>query len=183
MALATPTLTADDLIRLPDDGSRYELVRGELHKMPPAGFEHGSLAVRFTWRLAQFVEKHDLGIVTAAETGFLLSTDPDTVLAPDAAFVRKDRLPQEKTIKGYWPGAPDLAVEVVSPNDTHSEVEAKAMEWLKVGCRAVVTLNPRNRTVTVYRSLEDIVILSEESALDISDVVPDWTVPVRELLG
>jgi Uma2 family endonuclease len=153
MSVTMARVTAEDLARLPEDGSRYELVRGELRKMPPAGEEHGGVAMRIGWRLGQYVEENGLGKVYAAETGFLLETDPDTVRAPDVAFVRLERLREFGSVTGFLPGAPELAVEVVSPGDTHSEVEEKSIGWLRAGCLLVLTLNPRNRTVTAYRSL------------------------------
>jgi len=176
-------MTADDLFSMPDDGFRYELVKGELRKMAPAGHEHGRVAIRFTWRLAQQVETNNLGAVYAAETGFLISTNPDTVRAPDVAFVSQKRLAQVKRAEGYWPGAPDLAVEVVSPGDTYIEVEEKAIEWLEAGTLMVLALNPRKRTVTVFRSLNDIVILNEASSLDLDEVVPGFKVAIKDIFN
>lgn len=183
MSATTQLTTADELLAMPDDGFRYELVYGELKKMSSAGFDHGCVASQFHWRLAQHVEANGLGVACIAETGFLLSTEPDTVLAPDSAFVRSDRLAQAKQSRGYWPGAPDLAVEVVSPSDTHSEVEEKAIAWLEAGTSMVLTINPRKRTVTVYRSLSDIVIFNADAILDIGDVVPGFAVPIKDLFG
>lgn len=176
-------VTAEDLLRMPDDGLRYELVRGELKKMVPAGSEHGRIAVRFTWRLAQHVEANDLGAVYAAETGFFLSTDPDTVRAPDVAFVSQQRLKGVGEVKGYWSGAPDMAVEVISPNDHYAEVEEKVSDWLDAGTRMVVVVNPRQHTVTVYRSLSDIRVMNEDEVLDGGDVVPGWEVRVKDLFA
>jgi Uma2 family endonuclease len=93
-------MTAEELLSFSDDGYRYELVKGELRKMPPAGFEHGVRGVGLTWRLAQYVETNRLGRVTAAETGFKIATDPDTVRAPDIGFVRADRIPDGELPKG-----------------------------------------------------------------------------------
>lgn len=183
MTVSAPLMTAGELARLPEDGYRYELVKGELRKMPPAGEEHGGVAMRIGWRLAKHVEENGLGKVYAAETGFLLATNPDTVRAPDAAFVRQERLEESGSVAGFRVGAPDLAVEVVSPGDTHSEVEEKAMEWLRAGSRLVLTLNPRNRTVTAYRSFHEIVLLTEEETLDLGEVVPGWAYPVRDLFS
>lgn len=181
MSTAERLITADDLLKLPDDGCRYELVRGELKQMAPAGHEHGRVAVRFTWRLAQHVEANQLGAVYAAETGFLLAKDPDTVRAPDVAFVNRQRLAETGTVEGYWPGSPDLAVEVVSPRDTYSEVEDKATEWLAAGTTIVLVLNPRKRTVTVYRSLNDITILNETATLNLDEIVPGFQVAVVDI--
>jgi len=86
-------------------------------------------------------------------------------------------------VTGYWPGAPDLAIEVISPNDLYTEVEDKAAMWLAHGTRMVVVLNPRQRSVTVYRSLTEVRRLTIEDTLDGEDVVPGWRVPVRELFA
>lgn len=177
------TLTVEDLEQLPDDGFRYELVRGELRKMVPSGYAHGKIVARLTWRLAQYVESHNLGVVAAAETGFLLSADPATVRAPDMAFISRPRLEAAGAVEGYWPGAPDLVVEVISPGDTYAEVEEKVVDWLEAGTRMVVVVNPRQYLVTVYRSLTDIIVLRQNDALDGSDVVPGWTMKIAELFS
>jgi Uma2 family endonuclease len=183
MIASTEIMTADDLLRMSRGKVRYELIEGVLRVMEPAGAKHGIIAVRFTWRLAQHVEQQGLGEVFAAETGFLLARDPDTVRAPDIAFVRRERLEEVGEIEGYWPGAPDLAVEVISPGDTCAEVEAEAIMWLEAGTSMVLALNPRNRTVTVYRSFTAITILSEDDILDIGDIVDGFSVAVRELFA
>jgi len=119
MTVDTRFFTADELLRLPDDGYRYELVRGELRKMSPAGSRHGVVAAAIIGSLAPFVREHSLGKVFTSETGFLIQRDPDTVRAPDCAFVQTERFIDTP---GYFPGAPDLAVEVISPGDSYSEV-------------------------------------------------------------
>ena len=174
-------VTAQDLLQKPDDGFRYELVRGELKRMVPAGHQHGRIVVNLTTPLDQHVRAHDLGVVYAAETGFKLASDPDTVRAPDVAFVRRERLAEVGEAEGYWPGAPDLAAEVISPGDTYTEVEEKVLEWLEAGTRMVIVVNPRKRAVTVYRSMTEIVILTEGDGIDGGDVVPGWVVPVANL--
>jgi len=183
MTIQTGPVTAEELLRKPDDGFRYELVRGELRKMPPAGSEHGYIAMRLGSRLGRHVEANDLGRVYAAETGFKLTSDPDTVRAPDAAFIGRERVEEAGRVEGYWPGAPDLAVEVVSPGDTHTEVVEKALAWLGAGSRMVLVVDPGQRTATVYRSLDDIRILTEGDAIDGADVVPGWRLPVAELFA
>ena len=181
MVVQSQLITAEDLLRMPDDGFRYELVRGELRKMTPAGHQHGRIAINVTLPLAQHVRAHNLGTVYAAETGFRLAADPDTVRAPDVAFIRRDRVEAVGDVQGYWPGAPDLAVEVISPSDTYTEVEEKLFDWLDAGARLVIAVNPRQHTVTVYRSRADIVQLTEDDTLDGGDVVPGWSLPVREV--
>jgi Uma2 family endonuclease len=158
MATHVHQVTADELLRIADDGFRYELVRGELRKMAPAGNVHGKVAMRKAWRLAQYVEANELGVVFAAETGFRLASDPDTVRAPDVAFVSRARVEQVGPTEGYWPGAPDMAVEVISPSDTYTEVDEKVAEWLEAGTRMVVVINPRNRTMKVHEGATDIVV-------------------------
>ena len=123
MGVRIQTVTAEDLLKMQDPGLRHELVKGELRTMSPAGHKHGKVTVKFTWRLAQYVEANNLGVVCAAETGFLLSSNPDTVRAPDVAFISRKRAEAIGDVDGYWPGAPDLAVEVVPPHDTYAEVE------------------------------------------------------------
>ncbi len=168
---------------MPEDGSRYEVVRGELRKMPPAGSEHGYIALRIASRLERYVEANGLGRVYTAETGFKLASDPDTVRAPDAAFVSRVRVEGVGHVTGYWPGAPDLAVEVVSHGDTHAKVVEKALAWLEAGCRMVLVADPERRTVTSYRSLDDIHILTEGGAIAGADVVPGWELPVAEIFS
>jgi Uma2 family endonuclease len=177
---ATQLVTALELQALPR-GNRYALVKGELRTMPPAGGEHGGIAMHVGASLYQAVTTQNLGRVYAAETGFLLATNPDTVLAPDAAFVRSERLAQIADTAGFIAGAPDLAVEVISPSDTYTEVEEKVALWLQHGTRMVVTINPRRRSVTVYRPDRPVLFLSEQDELSGDDVVPGWSVPIRDL--
>lgn len=168
---------------MPDDGVRHELVRGQLITMPPAGNIHGDRTMRLGWRLAQHVESNDLGIVYAAETGFKLATDPDTVRGVDIAFVSKIRLAEAGDVEGYWPGAPDLAIAVISPSDTYTEVEEKVAEYLQAGAKAVWVVNPRRRTITVYRSLGEITILTGQDMLEGGDVIPGFRCPVSDVFG
>ena len=168
---------------MPDDGFRYELVRGALRKMPPAGSEHGYVALNIGRSLSAYVRDNGLGRAYAAETGFKLASDPDTVRAPDAAFVNRERVEKAGRVAGYWPSAPDLAVEVVSPGDTHAQVVEKALAWLEAGCRMVLVTDPEQRTVTVYRSLDDIRILTEGDTIDGADVVPGWKLPLAEIFA
>lgn len=149
--------------------------------MSPASQKHGRLGMRVSGPLDRYVEEHRLGAVFAAETGFRLASSPDTILAPDVAFVRQERIAAIGDVEGYWPGAPDLAVEVVSRHDLYTEVEEKVIDWLEAGARMVVVVNPRKRTVTVYRSLTSITILTERDTLDGGDVVPGWSLPIRDI--
>lgn len=176
-------VTAEELLRMPDDGFRYELVRGELRKMTPAGNVHGRVAMNVGISLGSHVKTHDLGAVYAAETGFKLAGNPDTVRAPDVAFVNWERLEEVGETEGYWPGAPDLAVEVISPGDSYVEVDEKVFDWLEAGTKMVVVVNPRKCSATVYQSLTDIVVLTETDVLDGGDVVPGFRLAVREIFA
>jgi Uma2 family endonuclease len=183
LATEARPVTAEELLRTPDDGLRRELVHGEVRVMTPAGHRHGRVAMGIGSRLDQHVRENGLGAVYAAETGFKIASHPDTVRAPDVAFVRRERVEEVGDAEGFWPGAPDLAVEVVSPDDSYGEVEEKVFDWLSAGCRMVVVVNPRKRTATVYRSRSDIVVLTEDESLDGGEVVPGWRIPVRQIFA
>jgi Uma2 family endonuclease len=180
--MSTATLfTAEQLSRMPDDGFRYELVAGELKKMTPASWRHGSVASRLDGWLSTYVEAKGLGMTLTSEAGFLVARDPDTVRAPDIAFIHKDRLPAVLPEEAFWPGAPDLAVEVLSPGDTFREIDEKAKMWLKAGTRMVWVINPAWRTVTIYRSGTDVKTITDSGELEGEDVVPGFRCRVREL--
>lgn len=173
-------VTADELLAMPDDGLRRELIDGEVHVTPPPGEEHAVVVAEVLISLGNHVRAMGLGRVHS-EGGFRIASDPDTVMAPDAAFVSRERIEQAAIGKGYRAGAPDLAVEVVSPSDSFTDVEAKVARWLAAGCRMVIVVNPARRAATVYRSRDDIVLLTENDALDGGEVVPGWILPLREL--
>lgn len=144
-------MSADELLRLPDRGVRYELVAGELHEMPPAGGEHGFVGGRASRRLGSYLDQHPEvgGELFISEAGYRLQRDPDTVRAPDLAYIAAERVLQAR-VPGYVNLAPDLVVEVVSPNDTASDVQAKVEEWLRAGSRLVWVLYPTTRTAMIY---------------------------------
>ncbi len=178
MTTASQIMTAAELLALPDDGFRYELVRGELRRMSPAGRKHGRLIMNLATPLDQFVRAQGLGVVYAAETGFLLATSPDVVRAPDVAFVSQAREAAAPDGEGFWPGAPDFVAEFISPSDLYSEVDEKVVDWLDAGTRMVLIVNPRNRTATVYRSRTEVALLTENDTLDGADVISGWRLPM-----
>lgn len=181
MTVEPKLMTADELLRLPDDGMRHELVQGELRTMPPGGDEHGEIAGTFHSSLGPYVRAQNLGRTYIADTGYHLAKDPDTVRAPDVAFVRRERVEATGRLRGFREGAPDLVVEVISPNDLYTEVDQKVAEYLAHGARLVFVINPRRRTVARHRPGEPVRTLTEDDALDGEDVVPGWTLSVREL--
>jgi Uma2 family endonuclease len=145
-------MTAAQFAELPDPvhGGKMELVRGRVVIMAPVGPDHGEKTIRGGRRLDEFAELHGLGVVRT-ETGYWLSAAPDNVRAPDISFVSKERLAQERVVDGFVAQAPDLAVEVTSPNDRESDIAEKVELYLASGVRRVWVLRPDRRTVTVHR--------------------------------
>ncbi len=173
--------TAEELIHLPKGKCRYELVKGELFEMPPAGGRHGSVAMRIGILLGAHVMANQMGEVFAAETGYILRRNPDTVRAPDASFIAKDRLPPGELPPGYFDIMPNLAVEVLSPNDRPSEVQDKVDDWLRAEVGLVWVINPATRSAMVYRSAGHGQEVTEEDSLDGAGVIPGFTCQIREL--
>lgn len=174
-------MTADELLALPADGLRHELIEGEITTMTPAGSEHGRIAARLLIRVGGYVEQHSVGSTYAAETGFRLGDEPDTVRAPDLAVVAKDRRAEVDVSRGYGRGAPDLVAEVISPNDRYEDVDLKVRQWLRAGSRIVWVVNPRTRTVTAYTPDGHAVVREAEDTLDGGDVLPGFACSVAEL--
>ena len=181
MATRIRTYTADELLEMPHDGVRRELVHGELREMTPGGHDHGHIAFDLGMLIGQHVKAHDLGRMYAAETGFRVEVDPDTVLAPDVAFVARERVGIGAGVRGYFPAAPDFAAEVVSPNDRYSDVAEKVEQWLAAGTRMVLVVDPRTRSVAVHRPSSPVLRLSGADVIDGDDVVPGLHVTVRDL--
>lgn len=176
-------MTADELLRMPDDGFRYELVKGELRRMSPAGDEHGDITMQLAASLLQHCKQNGLGKVYSADTGFRLESGPDTVRAPDIAFVRMERIKAARRIVGYRVGAPDLAVEVISPGNTKREMTEKVSAYFAAGARMVWLVNPKLKSVDVYRSLNDVTVFTENDILDGGDVVPGFQIAVAEIFA
>ena len=174
--------TAEDLWQLPEGGRWYELVKGELIEMTPPGGRHGKIALRLGRYLQTHVDAHRLGEVMV-ESGFLLASQPDTVRGPDISFAAAERVPSEGLPEGFFPGAPDLAVEIVSPGDTDVEVQDKVMDYLTHGTRRVWVVRPRQRTVTVHRPDGTARLLQGKDVLDGEDVVPGFTFLLQELFA
>lgn len=180
-------MTAGELLQLPDDGWRYELVDGVLVRMPPPGYKHGQIVGRLARRLGIYAEVHGLGEVLGAETGFLLSRPraPDTVLAPDVAFIRTEHVPPSNApdLEKYLRLAPDLVAEVASPDQYRPEMTAKARVYLDAGVRLVWIVWPAARTVDVWRPGGDAptATLGVGGALDGLDVLPGFSYPLAEL--
>jgi Uma2 family endonuclease len=171
--------TAEQLLAAGDLG-RCELVRGELHMMSPAGWQHGNIARRVVQWLGNYVDASGLGMVFTSETGFLIEQNPDTVRAPDAGFVRAGRVPPEYSA-GFFPGVPDLAFEVLSPHDTASEMADKVDQWLTAGCPLVSIADPRKHTIVNYTSDRPRRVFRAGEAYDAAPVLPDFRFAVTDL--
>ncbi len=182
--METKTLiTAEELYEMSSDSFRYELVKGELVEMGLTGGMHGKVVAKVTIRLGEYVLAQKLGEVFASDTGFVLTRDPDTVRDADVAFVSKERIPQGSLPEGFVPFEPDLAVEVVSPNDRWSDVQQKLALYLNAGTKVVWLVDIENKKVYIYRSLTDLRILTEADTLTGEDVLPGFSCPVAELFA
>jgi Uma2 family endonuclease len=177
---ASTPMTADELLQLHLPDQQTELVRGVLVVREPPGLRHGALALEIAARLREYVRTHGLGLVVAAETGFKIFSDPDTVRAADAAFVRRDRVPDPLPV-GYGELAPDLVVEVLSPNDRPGEVLQKVGDWLNAGSRVAWVIDPVRRRARVYRADGTESMLAEHDTLDGEDVLPGFACALTEV--
>jgi Uma2 family endonuclease len=177
----TRLMTAEDVARLPDDDHRYDLIDGVLMRMPPAGAEHGELAYLIGWMLGNFILPRRLGRVFAAKTGFLLAQDPDVLLGPDVAYVAAEHLPSGPRTPRYLTVPPDLAVEVRSPSDRPGQVQTKVDAYLLHGVRLLWVVDPARQQATVYRPGRPPRVLDRDGALDGEDVLPGFTLPLRDL--
>ena len=150
--------------------------------MSPAGAFHGSVAFAIGLKIGNHVGERQLGRVFAAETGFILERTPDTVRAPDVAFVRNDRL-HLMDERGFFPGAPDLAVEVLSPDDTAAEVMEKVQQWLDAGAAHVWIVNPKNRTMVIYRQGGSVSMHRENDTIAPDDLLPGFRLKVADIFA
>jgi len=172
-------MTAEELFKTPDLG-RCELLQGELRMMPLSGALHGRTVAMLEWWIGNHIAEHTLGMIFGAETGFIIERNPDTVRAPDVAFVVKERIPNPLP-SGFFPGPPDLAVEVLSPSDRASEVTAKTRGWLAAGCREVWNVDPETKTVTLHRAEGAIVQRAVGDILESPLLLPGFRKPLAEL--
>lgn len=174
------SLTAEDLPYVMPDEERCELVAGELIREPLPGEEHGLVAASVVARLVELVREHRLGRAYS-ETGFVLARDPDTVRGPDAAFVSAERSAATVRRGPFFEGAPDLAVEVLSPGNTVREVATKVREYCASGARAVWVIDPGARKVTIHRPGRAPETCSRTDTLDGGEVLPGFRLPVAEI--
>jgi Uma2 family endonuclease len=182
MSETAPPITAEELERYPDDDCRCELVEGRLIRMSPIGFSHDTTVARCLFLLGRHLEGRHLGAVRS-EVGFKLASSPDTVRAPDIAFLRQTRLGQTKP-RGFWQGPPDLAIEVMSPEDRPDEILAKVDEYLRGGVSVAVLIDSDRSVVGVYRPSAFPLILNDpDDRLDLDDVIPGFACTLRDLFA
>ncbi len=169
-------ITADDLLLMPKDGNRYELIRGVLVPKMAPGHPHAIVVSRISMLIGNYADANDYGVGLAGEPGHRLERDPDTVRAPDVAWFAPGRIPEGT--QGYPEIAPDLVIEVKSPGNSNPEMAAKARMWLSYGSRMAVIADPRYSTFTVYRPNAEPVTLTEDDVFDGGDVLPGFAIPV-----
>ena len=184
MSIVTQKLiTAEEFFRMPDppDGSQQELVKGVIVTMPPPGGRHGFCCSRIDRRIGNYVEERKLGSVFVNDTGFLMERDPDTVRGPDVSFWSQERLPEVPV--GYITIPPDLIVEVVSPSDHYARIQKRVADYLETEVRLIWIADPEDRSVTVYRPGQKMVVLNENETLSGMDVLPGFSCKVADLFG
>lgn len=182
MSNAARLVTSEELERFPRDDRRHELVQGRVVRMTPVGYQHSRVVARLMTRLGAHLESHGEPGLAVTELGFKLASNPDTVRAPDIAFVRHDRVPSPRH-RGFLSGPPDLAIEVLSPDDRLRHVQEKVGEYLACGVRLVIVIDPDAETATVFRPSAAPVVLREADALDLDEVVPGFRCPVVEIFA
>ncbi|NJP12284.1 MAG: Uma2 family endonuclease [Leptolyngbyaceae cyanobacterium RU_5_1] len=174
--------TDQEFMALPEDGGRYELVNGEVINIGNSGMEHGNIAAVLTFYLNGQIIPNKLGVLCDSSTAFTMKSGNKR--SPDLSFVSKSRLKGVKRLpKGYFQGAPDLAVEVISPSNTFEEIHNKLVEYFESGCRLVWVINPDEQSVVVYRQPQPDKLLKITDTLDGEEIVPGFALPVAELFA
>jgi Uma2 family endonuclease len=176
----TKLVTAEELMAMGPD-ARYELIDGELHEMAPSGGEHGGIAWRLVRAIARFEPADDLVEGFIAESGFILARDPDDVVAPDAAYVRIDRLPPRSQRTGPLELAPDIAIEVLSPSDRPGYVQRKVQAYLRAGTQLIWIVDPAAQTLAVHMPGREPMFLKRDDVLDGAPVLPGFRMRISDL--
>ena len=181
MITAKKLLTAADLLAMPDDGMRRELIQGELIEMPPASDNHGFVGSEVSWRISSFAHRHSLGRGRMAETGFWIAVDPDTVLAPDYAYISYERMANRPQPRGYAQVIPDLVVEVLSPNDRQPSVDRKIHLWPDAGVRLVLVVYPVPQEIRAHHPDGAVQVFGPAETLTCEPVLPGFSCPVADI--
>ena len=181
MTTAKKLLTADDLLAMPDDGKRYELIQGVLIEMPPTSHNSSRVAVRFGRWIGNFAEEHDLGHDVGADAGIHIEHDPDTVRVPDYGFISYERAAQPPPLRGFAQVVPDLVVEVVSPSDRQPDIDAKTQMWLEAGVRLALVVYPKTREVHAHDDDGSVVRYGIGDTVEGDPVLPGFSCPVADI--
>ncbi len=174
-------VTADDLLQLSADGFHGELIRGVLCESMPPGVDHAQIAAELSRTMGNFVKPRQLGRVLVGDPGIKIGRDPDTVRAPDVAFISASQLPLDQRIPGYSELIPELVVEVKSPNDSRDKLNDKAEMWLRHGVRLVWVVFPEQRVVEAHHAEQGVASYRADDDLDAMDVLPGFGCPVGPL--
>lgn len=176
-----PRITGEELFALGDIGS-CELVEGEIIQMSPTGEKHGIIEFNLGGELRTFVRQHNLGRVSGGEVGIYVKRKPDTVRGADVVFISNERYAQIRS-KSFLDVAPDLVVEILSPDDRWNEVMRKLEEYLEIGVRVVWIVDPETVSVFAYRSMTDVRRFEKNEALTAEDILPGFAIAVAELFA
>jgi len=181
MATTIKRMTAEEFMLLPrpSDGSRQELVRGEIVEMPGPTWRHGEIAGNVYFAIKSYLRGNPIGRVVV-ESGAIVERDPDTVRGPDVSFMGKDRMPLDAEMACYADGGPDLCVEVLSPSNTRRQMREKIVEYFSSGSKLVWLVDPDDRSVTVYEKPDEGRMLHQGTVIDGGDVLPDFSCPVAD---
>ena len=178
----TKLVTAEELLAMPEISCRYELIRGKVIEREFSGMREGSSATTILLRLANYVERNDLGMVIVGNVGYQIEFDLDHVRAPSISFIKRERLGLvERDFEGYFPAAPDVAIEYATINDSYFYMDNKVQDWLTAGAGMVIVVNVDSKSVAVHHSLRQAVRLMVGDTLDGGDVVPGWSMPVEDI--
>ncbi len=179
MSTVTRRITADDLLRMPDDGYRTELVRGKLIQRPYIGFDYGVLGGRIWGRLSLHVSAHELGDSPSSKVGFRFADDH--VRVASITFIRAERLNGLGKMPGYFPGSPDLAIELVTPSETDEYLAVKIRDFLEAGTQAFIEFHAYDRAFVVHLPDAEPTILTEDDTLEVPDIIPGWQMPIADI--
>jgi Uma2 family endonuclease len=171
--------TESELLQLPDDGKKVELVRGEI-VMSPAGIDHESIGASLLAGLKPFARQNRLGIVLGSSAGYWMKSG--NLRSPDVSFIAKERLKGlKRPPKGFFRGAPDLAVEILSPEDSVEKVHEKIVEYFQSEAQLVWVINPEEMIVLVYHSPQPDRLLRPGEHLNGESLLPGFSLPVSDL--
>ena len=175
-------MTAEDFLELTkDEGKRHELVEGRLVPVCAAASRSAIVATNISTSINSFVRQHRLGVCGGADWSFRLKSNPDTVRMPDVGFVRAERIPPAGVPSGAWDGAPDLAVEVLSPSNRFSEIMERVQDFFDAGTRLMWVIDPDRRNARVFAPDRAVTVVGADGTLDGEDVLPGFTLPLPEI--